>query len=78
MKRGRKVLPTLAAVASFPALVPTAMLLVADGLHLGNAGVAVAYHWLLLHLLLVELPILILFSTSPARRWCRVHFMSDN
>ena len=70
--------PTLAMVGSFPALVPTAMLLVADGLHLGNVGVAVAYHWLLLHLLLVELPILILFSTSRARRWCRVYFMGDN
>jgi hypothetical protein len=40
--------------------------------------VTVAYQWLLLHLLLVELPILFLFSTSPARRWCRVYLMADS
>jgi hypothetical protein len=70
--------PTLAMLGSFPALVPTAMLLVAGGLHLGTVGATVAYQWLLLHLLFVELPILILLSTGPARRWCRVYFMRDN
>ena len=63
----------LGGIGSLPALVPTAMLLFGDRFRVGNAWETISSNWLLLHLLLVELPILILISTRPARQWCRVY-----
>ena len=60
-------------IGAFAALVPGAMMVLADGFHLGSGWVTVASHWLLLHLVLVELPILVLLSTRTARLWCRIY-----
>jgi hypothetical protein len=57
-------------VGGFPALVPTFMELWAGSFLPGLE--TVFSHWLLLHMVVVELPILFLLSTRPARRWCRV------
>ena len=62
----------LYSVGAFPALVPTYMMAWVDFLQPGGDLVRVAEHWLLLHMVLVELPILFLLSTRPARRWCRI------
>jgi hypothetical protein len=67
--------PILGGIGTFPALVATAMIFVAEIIHPGGGWDGIASHWLLVHLLLVELPILTLLSTRPARRWCRVYFM---
>jgi hypothetical protein len=60
-------------IAALAVLVPTAIWLLASGFHLGSAWQTVSLHWLLLHMILVELPILILFTTRAARRWCRIY-----
>ncbi len=62
----------LGGAGAIAALVPTAMILFG---RLGADSAEVANHWLLFHLLLVELPILLLLSTRPARHWCRVYLM---
>jgi len=63
--------PILGGIGTFPALVATGMILVAEKIHPGGGWEGIASNWLLVHLLLVELPILILLSTRPARQWCR-------
>jgi hypothetical protein len=65
----------LETVGVITGLVPSYMTLWADFLQPGGALVTVAEHWLLLHMVLVELPILFLFCTRPARRWSRVHLI---
>ena len=60
-------------IGAFAVLVPTAMWLLASDLHLGSAMVAATLHWLLLHLVLVELPILVLLLRRPVRLWCRMY-----
>jgi hypothetical protein len=53
------------------------MIIVTETFYPGGGWDAIATHWLLVHLLLVELPILMLLSSRQARLWCRVHLMSD-
>jgi len=60
-------------IGAFAVLVPTAMWLLASDLHLSSALVAATFHWLLLHLVLVELPILVLLLRRPVRLWCRMY-----
>jgi len=64
----------LATVGLIPALVPLVMSGLATSFHLGSSVVALAVHWLLIHLIVIELPILILLTTRWARRWCRIRF----
>ena len=66
--------PILGGFGVVAALVPAAILLW-DPFHLTNASEAISSHWLLLHLLLVELPILLLLSTRATRIWCRVYLV---
>lgn len=68
--------PILGGIGTFPALVATAMIFVTETLHPGGGWDAIATNWLLAHLLLVEMPIMILLSTRRARLWCRVHLAS--
>jgi hypothetical protein len=66
--------PILGGFGTVAALVPTAILLW-DPFHLTNASEAISSHWLLLHLVFVELPILLLLSTRAARIWCRAYLV---
>jgi len=69
------VISPIETVGLYPALVTTTMLLLADQYLPGTVWVTLSYHWLLLHLAVVELPILVLLSRGSVRRWCRVRLM---